>query len=84
MTENITFPQLYWWAVKILKQWWHNADTDNAILCINVSVPIDTMLKFYENAEANVDFDAKCEQTIQIWSSQTWLFNNFLSPPFWI
>ena len=27
------------------------------IPCINVNVQIDTMLKFDENADANVDFD---------------------------
>ena len=31
------------------------------ILCINVNITIDTMLKFDANADANVDFDAKCE-----------------------
>ena len=31
------------------------------ILCINVNVIIDTVLKFDANADAN--FDAKCERT---------------------
>ena len=30
-------------------------------LCINVNITIDTMLKFDANADANVNFDAKCE-----------------------
>ena len=34
------------------------------IFCINVNVNIGTMLKFDTSADANVDFDAKCEQTL--------------------
>ena len=33
-----------------------------SILCINVNVITDTMLKFDANTDANVDFDAKCER----------------------
>ena len=36
------------------------------IPCINDNVQIDTMLKFDENADANVDFDAKCEWTFTL------------------
>ena len=31
------------------------------ILCMNVNITIDTMLKFDANAQANVDVDAKCD-----------------------
>ena len=34
------------------------------ILCINVNFIIDTMLKFYANAHANINIDAQCEQTL--------------------
>ena len=34
------------------------------ILCVNVNIPIDAMLKFDVNADANVDVDAKCKRTI--------------------
>ena len=33
------------------------------ILCINVNITIDTKLKFDANADANSDFDTKCERT---------------------
>ena len=34
------------------------------ILCVNINVTIDTMLKFDENADANVNADDKCEGTL--------------------
>ena len=34
------------------------------IVCININVPIGTMLKHDANADSNVDFDAKCEWTV--------------------
>ena len=34
------------------------------ILCVNVNVIIDTLLKFDANADANVDYGAKCERTL--------------------
>ena len=34
------------------------------ILCINVNFYTDSMLKFDANADANVDVDVKCEQTL--------------------
>ena len=34
------------------------------ILCVNVNIPIDVMLKFDVNADVNVDVDAKCKRTI--------------------
>ena len=36
-----------------------------AILCINVNITIDTMLKFDVNADANVNIDAQCERTFK-------------------
>ena len=33
------------------------------ILCINVSITIDTMLEFDANADVNVKIDAQCERT---------------------
>ena len=33
------------------------------ILCVNVNIPTDAMLKFDVNADANVDVDAKCKRT---------------------
>ena len=35
------------------------------ILCINVNITIDTMLKFDANAEASVNVDAQCERTFK-------------------
>ena len=35
------------------------------ILCVNVNVMIDTMLKFEANADVNVEIDAKCERTFR-------------------
>ena len=36
------------------------------ILCININILMDTILKFNVNAnvDANVDFDTKCEWTL--------------------
>ena len=34
--------------------------TSTPILCININVTIETVLKFDANADANIDFDAKC------------------------
>ena len=33
------------------------------ILCVNVSLIIDTMLKFDANADGNVNIDAQCKRT---------------------
>ena len=35
------------------------------ILCVNVNIMIDTMLKFNANADAKVNIDAKCERTLR-------------------
>ena len=34
------------------------------ILCVNVNITIETMLKFDANADAYVNIDAQCEQTL--------------------
>ena len=36
------------------------------ILCINTNVLMDTELEFDANADANVDFDIKCEWTLSL------------------
>ena len=34
------------------------------ILCVNISITIDTKLKFEANAAANVNIDVQCERTL--------------------
>ena len=36
------------------------------ILCVNVSITIDTMLKFDANADANIEIDTQCERTFRL------------------
>ena len=36
------------------------------ILCVNINITIDTMLKFDANAGTDVNIDAQCEQTLSI------------------
>ena len=36
------------------------------ILCINISITIDTILKFDTNTDANANIDAQCEQALNI------------------
>ena len=40
------------------------------ILCININIIIDTMLKFDANADANVNIDDQCKRTLTVWLHQ--------------
>ena len=42
------------------------------ILRVSINVIIDTMLKFDTNADVNVDFDAKCKQTLSLRLRHYW------------
>ena len=53
---------------KIIEAMVTNANAKNGfyiILCINVNITIDTMLKFDANSDANVNIDAQCERTFK-------------------